>query len=62
MDSDCDNIIWGGDLNVNLSELDKKGGEFTLSRAVKFLNSFLDESEWLDVWRYFHGDEFQFTW
>ena len=41
----------------------KKGGaNLKISRAAQVINNFLDEMEWLDVWREQHRDRFQFTW
>ena len=62
MEYSADHVIWGGDLNVYLSERDKKGGKFTMSEAVSFVNNFMEVSAWVDAWRYFNGDRFEFTW
>ena len=52
-----------GDLNVHLNpELDKKGSNTcTLTRGADLINMFLDENDWLDVWRAFNPDKFHFT-
>ena len=52
-----------GDLNIILNpELDKKGGKKVHSRASNLVNTFLEEEEWVDVWRILHDNVFQFTW
>ena len=59
----ADHVIWGGDFNLNLLEEDKQGGsKFVSSKSAQYLNNFMEESAWVDVWRYFHPDQFQFTW
>ena len=56
--------VLGGDLNVWLNpEKDKKGGHTSKYKASSCLiNSFLEEYDWMDAWRVFHPDKFEFTW
>ena len=52
-----------GDLNVTLDQkLDKRGGNTSKSKARDVINTFLEEEDWLDVWRALHEETFQFTW
>ena len=52
-----------GDFNKVLSEqLDKRGGITTPSQSSNYINQFLEQEDWLDVWRTFHGNDFQFSW
>ena len=61
---DSDYTIMGGDLNIWLDpKLDKKGGKTEkLSGAAEMVNGFLDEYEWVDVWRHMNPGTFQYTW
>ena len=56
--------IVAGDFNQILDlELDQKGGSKTnLSNSANVINSFLDDQDWLDIWRVTHSKLFQFTW
>ena len=60
---ETDHVICGGDFDVYLDkDLDRKGGVPKLSESALWLNSFMDEWEWIDTWRYLHPDTFQYTW
>ena len=52
-----------GDFNVWLNpELDKKGGtEANKSKAAEIVNSFLEEENWVDIWRSLNPDRFCYT-
>ena len=43
-------------------DLDKKGGTWTPTISAEVISSFLEESDWIDIWRQMHGSDFQFTW
>ena len=62
MTNDAEHVVLGGDLNVHLSSMDKKGSEWKLTKSASCINNFLEENSWVDVWRFFHEDIFQFTW
>ena len=52
-----------GDLNVVLNpQIDKKGGVTSPSKSREIINTFLENEDWIDTWRAFHGTDFQFTW
>ena len=57
-----DHVFIAGDLNVNLTLLDKKGGAFPNSKSREIINCFLEDMDWVDTWRTFHREEFQYTW
>ena len=60
---DYDHIILGGDLNINLTEKDKKGGnQWKLTNSSKTINIFMEENAWVDAWRVLHPENFRFTW
>ena len=62
---DYDHVIWGGgDLNVWLNpDLDKRGGRTTpLSQSARVVNEFLEQYDWIDVWRYANPNKYQYTW
>ena len=64
-ESSMDFKIVGGDLNVILNpEMDKYSlsSKKTETAAVKFLNNFMEEEQWLDVWRIINPDARQYTW
>ena len=52
----------GGDLNVILGKLDKKGGRQSSSKSAEIVNTFLEEYDWVDCWRHFNKEKFVFTW
>ena len=57
-----DYVIVGGDLNVHLTELDKKGSQWKPSKSSEIINVFLEQNSWVDIWRYTNQDRFAFTW
>ena len=58
-----DHVILAGDFNVYLDKKrDKKGGVITKSKSREIINVFMEENNWVDVWRAFNSDKFQFTW
>ena len=56
-------LICGGDLNVHLNpELDKKGGkEVKRTKSAELINMFLEDNDWIDVWRHLNPNRFQYT-
>ena len=59
----CEQRIIAGDFNqVLYTILDRKGGAIIQMKASKYINSFLNENEWVDLWRLLYEDMFQFTW
>ena len=58
----------GGDLNIVLNPMVdkksvvKKAMVEQLSKAATEVTDFLEEYEWMDVWRHIHPNEKQFTW
>ena len=58
---DNDNIIYGGDFNMNLEPCDKRG-TFELTKKREMLKEYMSEKDFVDVWRLLHPDSFQFTW
>ena len=60
---DTDHIILMGDLNKCLNvKLDKKGGASNSTKCADFLNVYLGENDWFDVWRETHPGIFRYTW
>ena len=53
-----------GDFNVILNKEDKKSRRLNekLTHSAKSINAFLDNYEWLDVWKVLHPNKFGFTW
>ena len=63
MEFSTDNIVIGGDLNVVLNpDLDKVGGDKTLSHAAETLHSLMDEFDFTDIHRHFHPYTKYFNW
>ena len=56
-----DHVIWGGDLNVHLTQHDTKD-KFISTASTELINNFLEENSWIDIWRYVNGEKFSFTW
>ena len=56
-------FIIGRDLNVHLNhKLDKKDqAKSPTSKAAEFINVFLEENDWVDVWHTIYPHRFQFT-
>ena len=59
-----DHVIVGGDLNKTLDDkLDRSSSLIhSTSRFGDFINTFLEENLWVDVWRNLHITEKQFPW
>ena len=53
-------ILVGGDLNVQLTELDKKGSPWLETNTAKYVSNFLENQDWVDVWRAFNPEKQQF--
>ena len=61
--SEDDHILIGGDLNIILNpDLDRRGGRKNLTKSAIFVNEFLDQNDWADIWTQYNPDIFQFTW
>ena len=39
-----------------------KKSKFLNTKSSETLNNFLEENQWVDVWRQWNDDQFQFTW
>ena len=59
-----DNRIIGGDWNVVLNiEKDKKGGQAqTHSNSLQVIQTWMEETDLVDIWRLKNPDDFKFTW
>ena len=58
-----DHTILGGDLNVYLDvEMDRKGGNPVMTKSAIFVNEFLNQNDWVDIWRTLNPGRFQYTW
>ena len=53
-----DHVILGGDFNVYLDP--EKGGKPIRSKSASFILQFMEEYQWIDIWRQFHPDTFQY--
>ena len=63
MEFSTDNILIGGDLNVVINpDLDKVGGDKTLSHAAETLCSLMDEFDFTYIHRHFNPYAKLFTW
>ena len=63
--SQADYSFIGGDFNKALDhEIDRKTQSKEKSNSVTsdYINEFLENSEWIDIWRVKHQDSQQFTW
>ena len=61
---EADYLMIMGDLNIWLNpELDRKSvvHNRVKSKSVTIVNTFLEESNWLDIWRFRNPDKFAFT-
>ena len=58
--------ILGGDLNIVLQpEIDRKTckeGEALISKSARFVNAFLEEHNWVDLWRLLNEGISEYTW
>ena len=55
-----DELIIMGDLNILMDkDLDRKGGNPKESNATRYVNDFMHEHDWVDVWRILHNNKFQ---
>ena len=63
-DSQCDEVIIGGDYNLVLDvEKDKKGGlAKTHKKSLEVLNKFSEDLDLVDVWRVQNPESQRFTW
>ena len=62
--ADTDHQIMAGDFNTILdNEKDKRGGAIrhANNRTQDFLNTWIEESELLDIWRHIHPEDRKFT-
>ena len=58
-----DHILVGGDFNTVLDiEKDKVGRQKKPSKSSQLLNAFMEDQEWIDIWRHYNTDSFQYTW
>ena len=56
-------ILYGLVTNIIMDEKkDRKGGKSEHTKSSTLLNAFLEEENWLDVWRHRNPNKFQFTW
>ena len=59
-----DHILLMGDFNKYLDpKKDKKGvGTLILAKSAQVINAFIEDSDWVDIWRTLYEDKFQYTW
>ena len=59
-----DHRIMSGDYNLVLDlKMDKKGGlPSTNSKSQAIINTYMEQTEMIDIWRFQHPDESTFTW
>ena len=56
-------IIWGGDFNCSMTQLDICGGNYKPKlRSISVINSYLEEFDLVDIWRLRNPDAQKFTW
>ncbi len=57
------NTIIGGDFNICLNSIDKSGGRVEpVSAYATLIKNFMDENDYVDVWRLMNPDTKRFTW
>ena len=54
--------IVAGDFNVTLSSMDYRLGNPTNLKSASVINSFMQQHNFVDVWREMHPNEFNFMW
>ena len=60
---DVDNLIIGGDFNIHLEEIDKRGGkDITKTKSRPSLKNLINQCKVVDVWRMRNPDKICFTW
>ena len=57
-----ENIIMGADFNTGIEARDKRGGFIPHPKTAKFLKTQLNMLNFVDTWREYHPNLFQFTW
>ena len=57
------NTILGGDFNTCLENIDKSGGRiFASTQYTNLLKTFMEENDYIDIWRLTHPGAKRFTW
>ncbi len=57
------NTIIGGDLNTCLNTIDKSGGRVDpVSAYTSLIKNFMEENDYIDIWRMINPDTKRFTW
>lgn len=59
---DINTLIVGGDFNVHLEAIDKKGGQNTVKKSRPILNLLIQDNNLKDIWRMLHPGKICFTW
>ena len=63
---EADDYIIGGDFNKTLNpQLDRKTiakSKLHITTSAELINKFLNDNDWVDVWRHGHPEEKYFTW
>lgn len=62
LNTESDLVILCGDMNTKLSALDTSNENFRTNSAAKWLQRFINDSEFVDVWREQHKTLQNFTW
>ena len=59
-----DNRIIGGDFNLVLNlDIDKKGGKSsTHMESQTLINNWMDDTELVDIWRFYHPSSLMYSW
>ena len=57
-----DVLIIGGDFNVHLNNIDKRGGQIANKRSKSSLRELMGNHLLIDIWRTTHPGQQQFTW
>lgn len=56
------NKIWGGDFNLTLDLLDRNNTLHNNSRSAEIIQTYMEETETIDIWRIQNPDKKMFTW
>lgn len=60
--TNADNIIIGGDFNVHLENIDKKGANIGIKKSKQNIQQIMNNYNLIDIWREKHKSTKQYTW
>ena len=60
--ADTNNMVIGGDFNVHLEKIDKKGSRDRIKKSKQNITNIMNNCNLIDIWREKHKSTKQFTW